>query len=102
MDKETYLKRKGEAKAEMEIFQRESFCYQCFRLEKNCLCHLIKPFETKTHFVLLMHPMEAKNNFPNATFSLTNTFFHGTSPVITEEQINYIGEKVDEFMGLFK
>jgi CDP-6-deoxy-D-xylo-4-hexulose-3-dehydrase len=50
----------------------------------------------------LMDPMEAKNNFPNATFSLTNTFFHGTSPVITEEQINYIGEKVDEFMGLFK
>ena len=50
----------------------------------------------------LMDPMEAKNNFPNATFSLTNTFFHGTSPVITEEQINYIGEKVDEFMGSFK
>ena len=50
----------------------------------------------------LMDPMDAKNNFPNATFSLTNTFFHGTSPVITEEQIAYIGEKVDEFMGSFK
>jgi CDP-6-deoxy-D-xylo-4-hexulose-3-dehydrase len=49
----------------------------------------------------LMDPMDAKNNFPNATFSLTNTFFHGTSPVITEEQIAYIGEKVDEFMRAF-
>jgi hypothetical protein len=32
---------------------------------------------------------------------MTNTFFHGTSPVITPEQIEYIGEVVDGFMGLF-
>jgi hypothetical protein len=32
---------------------------------------------------------------------MLNTFFHGTSPVITEEQIKYIGEVVDGFMGLF-
>jgi DTW domain-containing protein YfiP len=60
IDKETYLRRKAEALSETKVFQRESFCYTCFRLEKNCLCHLIKPFATKTHFVLLMHPMEAK------------------------------------------
>lgn len=40
----------------------------------------------------------ARNDYPNATFSTTNTFFHGTSPVITPEQIEYIGTCVDEFM----
>lgn len=49
----------------------------------------------------LMNPEDAKNNYPNATFAMTNTFFHGTSPVITPEQIAYIGERVDSFMSLF-
>ena len=49
----------------------------------------------------LMDPMMAKINYPNATFAMTNTFFHGTSPVITPEQIVYIGEKVDGFLSLY-
>ena len=62
MDKETYLKIKAERLREIEANKhpRESFCFQCHRLQKNCLCHLIKPFETKIKFVILMHPMEAK------------------------------------------
>jgi hypothetical protein len=32
---------------------------------------------------------------------MRNTYFHGTSPVITPEQIAYIGEKVDDFMKPF-
>jgi len=49
----------------------------------------------------LMDSMMAKINYPNATFAMTNTFFHGTSPVITPEQIAYIGEKVDGFLSLY-
>jgi CDP-6-deoxy-D-xylo-4-hexulose-3-dehydrase len=49
----------------------------------------------------LMDPQLAKDNFPNATHAMTHTYFHGTSPVITPEQIAYIGEKVDGFMSLF-
>jgi dTDP-4-amino-4,6-dideoxygalactose transaminase len=37
-------------------------------------------------------------DFPMANFITTNTFFLGTSPVITEEQISYIKEMVDSFM----
>jgi hypothetical protein len=44
----------------------------------------------------------AVNNYPNATFTTTNTFFHGTSPVITENQIEYIGNTVDEFMRQYE
>ena len=62
MDKSTYLKIKAERMQETEAKKhpRESFCYTCHRLQKNCLCNLIKPFETKFKFVILMHPMEAK------------------------------------------
>ena len=49
----------------------------------------------------LMNPADARDNFPVATHVMKNTFFHGTSPVITPEQIAYIGEKVDGFMSLF-
>ncbi len=49
----------------------------------------------------IMDPQKAKDNFPVATLTMTNTYFHGTSPVITPEQIAYIGEKVDGFMSLF-
>lgn len=49
----------------------------------------------------IMDPQKAKDNFPVATLTMTNTYFHGTSPVITPEQIKYIGEKVDGFMSLF-
>jgi len=50
----------------------------------------------------LMDPVVARDNFPVATMVMTNTFFHGTSPVITPEQINYIGETVAGFMSLFR
>jgi len=49
----------------------------------------------------LMNPADARDNFPVATMTMTNTYFHGTSPVITPEQIAYIGETVDGFMSLF-
>jgi len=49
----------------------------------------------------LMDPTRARDEFPNATHAMTHTYFHGTSPVITPEQIAYIGEKVDGFMSLF-
>jgi CDP-6-deoxy-D-xylo-4-hexulose-3-dehydrase len=50
----------------------------------------------------LMDPMMAKVKYPNATYAMTNTYFHGTSPVITPEQIDYIGEKVDGFLSLYQ
>ena len=49
----------------------------------------------------LMDPKRARDDFPNATHAMTHTYFHGTSPVITPEQIAYIGERVDGFMSLF-
>ena len=49
----------------------------------------------------LMDQNEARDNFPVATHTMAHSFFHGTSPVITEEQITYIGECVDKFLSQF-
>lgn len=38
-------------------------------------------------------------DFPNATKVTTDTFFLGTSPVITEEQINYIQKNIYDFLN---
>jgi len=49
----------------------------------------------------LMPQEETIKNFPIATKVMTDTYFHGTSPVISEAQIKYIGNILDNFMGLF-
>ena len=46
----------------------------------------------------LMNPADARDYFPVATYAMTHTYFHGTSPVITPQQILYIGEVVDRFI----
>ena len=50
----------------------------------------------------LMDPQRAKDDFPNATHAMTHTYFHGTSPVITPEQIEYIGSVVRGFLSLYQ
>ncbi len=60
MDKAAYLKRKQDLQNNILKFKREEFCFKCHRIQSHCLCPLIHPFETSIHFVLLMHPMEAK------------------------------------------
>jgi len=50
----------------------------------------------------LMDPQQAKDNFPNATFTLTNTFFHGASAVITPEQIAWIKKVADDFLSQYE
>ncbi|WP_341225942.1 tRNA-uridine aminocarboxypropyltransferase [uncultured Arcticibacterium sp.] len=35
-------------------------CYRCMRTSSSCICKHLKPFETKTRFIILMHPKEYK------------------------------------------
>ena len=37
-------------------------------------------------------------DFPNATYATRNTFFHGVSPNLTAEQMEYIKKTLDKFM----
>lgn len=67
--------------------------------------------QTRTYFagnVLLqpayshmMNASDAIKMYPIATKVTTDTFFLGTSPVVSVDQINYIGEVVNSFMQKF-
>ncbi len=52
-------------------------CYKCYRPKSSCMCGYIKPFDTDTKFVILMHPKEfkkVKNNTGHFTHqSLSNS-----------------------------
>ena len=45
----------------------------------------------------MMNQQEVIKNYPNARKVTTDTFFLGTSPVITPEQMDYIEKTVDDF-----
>jgi CDP-6-deoxy-D-xylo-4-hexulose-3-dehydrase len=49
----------------------------------------------------LMDPQQARDEFPIATKVMLDTFFLGTSPVVSLEQIDYIGTIVDKFMSKY-
>lgn len=46
-------------------------CYKCYRPLTSCMCSYVKPIETKTKFVILMHPKEFKKT-KNGTGHLTH------------------------------
>ena len=45
----------------------------------------------------IMDKQHVIDNFPNARKVTTDTFFLGTSPVITDAQLDYIDEVVTKF-----
>jgi len=46
-------------------------CYACYRPSSSCMCKYIKPIETQTRFVILMHPKEFRKT-KNGTGHFTN------------------------------
>ena len=46
-------------------------CSNCYRPQTSCMCRYITPIETKTRFVILMHPKEFKKT-KNGTGHFTN------------------------------
>ena len=76
--------------------------------KRSDLCQYLeaRKIQTRPYFAgnILMQPAYSHlvgdmdlNDFPVAKKVTTDTFFLGTSPVITEEQISYIKEVVDSF-----
>ena len=41
---------------EVEVVRAK--CYRCYRPKSSCICSYVKPIETKTKFIVLMHPKE--------------------------------------------
>lgn len=49
----------------MTCYKDRPFCYTCNRSQSACVCHTITPVETQSHFVLLLHPKEARKTRNN-------------------------------------
>ena len=63
MDREQYKILKAQREEEKKAYEKthhRDLCLGCFRKKSLCLCVKAKPFETKTQFIILMHPKEAK------------------------------------------
>ena len=46
-------------------------CYKCYRPKSSCMCKHVHSFDTKTKFIILMHPKEFKK-VKNGTGHLTH------------------------------
>ena len=53
-----------------EIKNTRIECYKCMRPSSTCICKHISPFQTKTRFIILMHPKEYKKE-KNGTGHMT-------------------------------
>lgn len=51
--------------------ENREVCYHCFRPQSSCMCEHITPIETKSRFIILMHPKEFKRT-KNGTGHFTN------------------------------
>jgi CDP-6-deoxy-D-xylo-4-hexulose-3-dehydrase len=78
-----------------------------FKRSKICEFLEDNKIQTRNYFGgnLLLQPAYSHlgdgKKYPVATKVTTDTFFLGTSPVITSEQLNYVKEKIDKFMSVY-
>jgi len=54
-----------------EVEAAREKCYRCYRPLSSCMCKYVKPVETETKFVILMHPKEFQK-VKNGTGHLTH------------------------------
>ena len=61
----------------MTIYGSREKCYKCYRPKSSCMCEYINAVDTKTKFIILMHPKEFKKVKNNTGFfthlSLSNS-----------------------------
>ena len=69
-------------------------CYNCYRPKSSCMCKYINKIETKTKFIILMHPKEFKKVKNNTGFfthlSLSNSELFIGIDFTNHKQINKI------------
>ena len=62
MDIQTYISRKNdrEKQEQNRMAAQRTLCLRCLRPESACFCRFIRPFPTRSRFIFLMHPKEAR------------------------------------------
>ena len=79
---------------QVEIKKSRIKCYKCMRPSSSCICKHIIPFQTKTRFIILMHPKEYKRE-KNGTGHMTKLSLINSEIIVgidftTNERVNEI------------
>lgn len=85
----------------LELAMREK-CYSCMRPKSSCLCKYCSPIDTKTKFVILMHPMEYKK-VKNGTGFITNLQLQNSEIIVDIDftnnlRVNNLIQKYDTYV----
>jgi len=70
-------------------------CYKCMRPSSTCICEHISPFQTKTRFIILMHPKEYKKE-RNGTGHMTRLQLENSEIIVGVDFTN--NNRVNEIL----
>lgn len=82
-------------KRDSKLIQRDT-CYKCYRPKTSCMCKYIKPIETNTKFIILMHPKEYRKT-KNGTGHFTNKSLKNSEIFIGIDFTNHI--RINEILN---
>lgn len=71
-------------------------CYKCMRPSSTCICKHINPFQTKTRFIILMHPKEYKKE-KNGTGHMTKLQLKNSEIIVGIDFTN--NKRVNEILN---
>ena len=84
------------------IYGDREKCYKCYRPKSSCMCKYIEKVDTKTKFVILMHPKEFKKVKNNTGFfthlSLTNSELFVGIDFSNNKRINEIVKDYESYI----
>ena len=81
---------------QVELENHRIKCYKCMRPSSTCICKYISPFQTKTRFIILMHPKEYKRE-KNGTGHITNLQLENSEIIVGVDFTN--NNRVNEILA---
>lgn len=86
----------------MTLYGDREKCYRCYRPKSSCMCPHVQMVDTKTQFIILMHPKEfkkTKNNTGRFThLSLNNSKLFIGDDFTNHKQVNEIIETTNSYI----
>ncbi|WP_262494871.1 tRNA-uridine aminocarboxypropyltransferase [Lacinutrix jangbogonensis] len=80
---------------QVEIKNPRIKCYKCMSPKSTCICKYIRPFQTKTRFIILMHPKEYKKE-KNGTGHMTKLQLENSEIIVGVDFTN--NNRVNEIL----
>ena len=81
---------------QIEVKNPRIKCYKCMRPSTTCICKHVKPVQTKTRFIILMHPKEYKKE-KNGTGHMTKLQLENSEIIVGVDFTN--NKRVNEILN---